>query len=154
MDTGNEGRLMQIATGEGKSIVSASLAAILSLLGRKVDIITSSTVLAAAGHKNAQEFFEILGLSAAIDAGCGEGSGEKPCYGSGMVHGDDLTFQSDLLSDSSHSVSHARSSLIMVRMTIQVHQKNSNKELKLISSKKILVFGCRRIQIVTTLRIF
>jgi hypothetical protein len=102
IDHGNKGRLMQIATGEGKSIISASLAAILSLFGRRVDIITSSTVLAASGYKNAVGFFEILGLSAGINTGYGEGSGEKDCYRSDIVYADNLTSQSDLLSNSSH----------------------------------------------------
>lgn len=98
----NNGRLLQISTGEGKSIISASLAAILSLLGHKVDIITSSTVLANAGLKNASGFFKLLGLDASSNITKSQGSGINPCYNSDIVYGDVLTFQTDLLSNSSY----------------------------------------------------
>lgn len=38
--------LLQILTGEGKSITIACLAAILSMRGHKVDIITTNKILA------------------------------------------------------------------------------------------------------------
>lgn len=98
----NNGRLLQISTGEGKSIISASLAAILSLLGHKVDIITSSTVLANAGLKNASGLFKLLGLEASSNITKSQGSGINPCYNSDIVYGDVLTFQTDLLSNSSY----------------------------------------------------
>lgn len=39
------GRLGQISTGEGKSVIVAMLAAYLALMGLTVDIVTSSYIL-------------------------------------------------------------------------------------------------------------
>ncbi len=41
-----KGRLAQIFTGEGKSMTTAMLASIKALQGHKIDIVTSSDVLA------------------------------------------------------------------------------------------------------------
>jgi preprotein translocase subunit SecA len=43
----SKGIIAQIATGEGKSTIVAILAAIKALQGEKVDVITSSEVLAS-----------------------------------------------------------------------------------------------------------
>lgn len=42
----DKGRILQILTGEGKTRIIVSLACILVILGHKVDIVTSSEVLA------------------------------------------------------------------------------------------------------------
>ncbi len=56
------GKFLQINTGEGKSLIIQFLAAYLSLLGNKVDIITSSVVLADsdAEDKNNINFYNEL----------------------------------------------------------------------------------------------
>ena len=53
----NKGRLLEILTGEGKSCVIAMVAATYALLGRTVDIVTSSPVLS---QRDAEEWRNIL----------------------------------------------------------------------------------------------
>ena len=50
--TNVKGRLLENLTGEGKSCVIAMVAAAYALLGRTVDIVTSSPVLS---QRNAEE---------------------------------------------------------------------------------------------------
>lgn len=101
--TGSAGKLLQVATGEGKSAISAMLAAIFALYGYKIDLITSSKVLAFIGQESAQGFFAMLGLK----SGCnlktrGAAGRQNVCYDCEIVYGDALTFQSDFLSNISN----------------------------------------------------
>jgi len=94
------GRLLQINTGEGKSLITAMLAAAKVLLeGKKIDIITSSSVLArrdaseVGGQKN---FFNLLDISCSHNC-IKKPKGFKECYNSDVVYGDTLSFQADYL---------------------------------------------------------
>lgn len=100
-DIPNKGRLLQIATGEGKSTISAILAASFALLGQKVDVVTSSSVLANAGYNGASGFFDILGLTCGINTNSDNSVEQKACYLDDIVYGDALSFQSDFLSNTS-----------------------------------------------------
>ena len=57
----NKGRLLEILTGEGKSCVIAMVAATFALLGRNVDIITSSPVLSQRDAEEWRTFYKTLG---------------------------------------------------------------------------------------------
>ena len=99
----SKGKLLQVATGEGKSTISAMLAGILALYGYKIDLITSSKVLASIGQESAKGFFTMLGLK----SGCnlkrrGAADRQNACYDYEIVYGDALTFQSDFLSNISN----------------------------------------------------
>ncbi len=60
----NKGRLAQIFTGEGKSLTISLLAALKVLEGRKVDIVTSSEVLAERDAKYGfVDFFKLLDIT-------------------------------------------------------------------------------------------
>jgi preprotein translocase subunit SecA len=96
-----KGKLLQIATGEGKSTISAILASILALHGEKVDLITSSSVLSTIGYEGAKDFFERLGLSVGINIAKPGCTGQKACYSCDIVYGDALSFQADFLSNTS-----------------------------------------------------
>jgi preprotein translocase subunit SecA len=95
----DKGRLIQVATGEGKSTTSAMLAVVLALRGEKVDIITSSQVLAQRDALERKEFFAMFNLK--VDHNTGEEKGKLPryCYSANVVYGDVANFQADLLRD-------------------------------------------------------
>ena len=56
------GRAAQIGPGQGKSAIIAVKSALHALLGKKVDIITSSSYLAQFGEMTFKPFYETLGL--------------------------------------------------------------------------------------------
>ena len=58
-----KGRLLEVATGEGKSCVIACFAAVQALSGKKVDIVCSSPILAKRDEQEWRPFFERFGLS-------------------------------------------------------------------------------------------
>jgi len=63
----DQGRLLQVATGEGKSTIVSVLAIINGLKGKKVDIVTSSPVLAERDAKERRSFYKMFGLSCACN---------------------------------------------------------------------------------------
>ncbi len=91
---------MQVATGEGKSTIVSVLAIIYALKGKKVDIITSSPVLAERDAKEKNKLYKKFGLS------CGDNNdksiyfkGPKDCYRKDIVYGEVAQFQFDALRD-------------------------------------------------------
>ena len=98
------GGLAQIATGEGKSLIVASLAIIKVLQGRKVDIVTSSSVLAVRDVMESQGFYGQFGIS--VDHNIQEYGPDqaKDCYLADVVYGDLLHFIGDTLRDISQDI--------------------------------------------------
>ena len=66
-----------------------------------MDIVTSSSVLAEVGYKNAKGFFNILGLSVGINIDKSTAI-ESDFYKYDIIYGDTLKFQSNFLSNSSN----------------------------------------------------
>lgn len=64
--TENKGCLLEIGTGEGKSCILAMFATILAIRGTKVDIVTSSPVLARRDQEEWQKFFEMFGVTSSV----------------------------------------------------------------------------------------
>lgn len=94
----NQGRLLQVATGEGKSTIVSVLAIINALKGKKVDIVTSSPVLAERDAKEKAKLYQMFGLS------CADNNdksiyikGAKDCYKKDIVYGEAAQFQFDAL---------------------------------------------------------
>ena len=85
------GIFLQINTGEGKSLIIQFLAAYLAILGNKVDIITSSSILAERDceDEKIKKFYSYLGLS----SGCAS----KDQYSANIVYGDTQSFESGIL---------------------------------------------------------
>ena len=87
---------MEILTGEGKSCVIAMVAATYALLGRTVDIVTSSPVLSQRDADEWRTFYKTLEL----DVGCNveDNIGEdNQCYKCPIVYGTVETFARDIL---------------------------------------------------------
>jgi hypothetical protein len=97
LNSGINGRLVQIATGEGKSTITAMLAAVHALRGEHVDVITSSPILARRDNEEKGKFYKILGLSSADNTDVGIDKVAKPCYKANIVYGDVSNYQFDLL---------------------------------------------------------
>ncbi|KAG7497444.1 translocase subunit-like [Solea senegalensis] len=90
------GRLIQVGTGEGKSCIVAMFAAFRATRGEKVDIMTSSSVLAERDLKEWKEFYEVLNIS--VDCNTNKSTGElKKCYNCQVVYGTVEEFAGDWL---------------------------------------------------------
>ena len=104
------GLIEEILTGEGKTIIISFLAVIKALQGNKVDILTSSIVLAERDAYEMRNFYNFFGLS--VDY-CNKDFKETfrntyieevkekkeyyGCYKADIVYGDPLSFEGDIL---------------------------------------------------------
>lgn len=95
----NLGRLLEITTGEGKSVTIAVLAAIKVFLGKSVDIITTSDFLADRDWENNKSFFSLLGIEISNNVNEKDSSKPKNCYKCSVVYGTANSFQGDILHD-------------------------------------------------------
>ena len=59
----HRGKIAQILTGEGKTIIINCLAIILALKGHKVDIVTSNPILAIRDSEESEELYNYFGIS-------------------------------------------------------------------------------------------
>ena len=75
----NQGKIAKISTGEGKSIIVASIAAIKALGCERVDILTSSNVLAVRDAEENEQFFDMFELQVSnnCDEACEKGHDSK-----------------------------------------------------------------------------
>ena len=99
-------RLLEVLTGEGKSCIIAMFAAALGLQGRKVDIVTSSPVLAKRDAANWAKFYQRFGLTVAHNTDTVEllASVQSKAdmerggvYGCDIVYGTVSSFSADIL---------------------------------------------------------
>ncbi|MHB9147646.1 MAG: ankyrin repeat domain-containing protein [Candidatus Amoebophilus sp.] len=89
-----KGRLSQINTGEGKSLIVAMLASMHALKGKKVDVVTTSTELSIPEVAKQTKFFELLGLSVGENS---DDNQKKDVYTRDIVYGTASNFQGDIL---------------------------------------------------------
>ena len=107
--TEHPGLLLEIKTGEGKSTITKMTAAIFAMLGKKVDIVTSSSVLAERDQIASESFFAMLGLSSGYNPSGISGDGKitkhnfvsckKEIYKKDIVYGDTGSFEGDIVRD-------------------------------------------------------
>ena len=99
----NKGLIEQIYTGEGKTVIISFLATIKALEGKKVDILTSSCVLAERDAKEMKEFYNLFGLSVDYcktnnDIELNDSNLKNfKCYDADIVYGDTLSLEGDIL---------------------------------------------------------
>ncbi|CAD8105185.1 unnamed protein product [Paramecium sonneborni] len=96
----NKGRLAQIYTGEGKTVIIAMLAILLCRKRRRnVDIVTSSPVLAIRDAQDLDSFYKLFQVSVSHNINGSENQKEKmfPCYKCQVIYGEPHSFQADIL---------------------------------------------------------
>lgn len=89
--------LLQVRTGEGKSCIVAMFAAYRALKGEKVDIISSSPVLAERDAEEWKSFYEALGLRVGCNTNLSNDDDLKICYKCHIVYGTTDSFAGDWL---------------------------------------------------------
>lgn len=97
LDAKDKGRLAQIKTGEGKTTIVATIAIAKALKGQKVDIITSSPVLAIRDSEAKAELYAMFNLRVSHNIDKGYKEGAKRVYDADIVYGDASTYQHDYL---------------------------------------------------------
>ena len=89
-----KGRLGQILTGEGKSLIIAQIALISALMGEFVDIITSTSYLANRDQQKFKELYKIFGVSSNAIT---ENNPNKEAYNGIILYGTNTDFEFTLL---------------------------------------------------------
>ncbi|CAM4573391.1 unnamed protein product [Leuciscus chuanchicus] len=103
--TEDKGCLLEICTGEGKSCILAMFATILAIRGTKVDIVTSSPLLAQRDQEEWKKFFEMFGVTSSVvppsyaNANSSDEQEKhlKDAYGQQIVYGTVGVFAADIL---------------------------------------------------------
>ena len=95
-----QGIIEQIYTGEGKSLIITLLATVKAFIGYKVDILTSSPVLAERDALEMKDFYKIFELDVDFCRKDSKINEENNCYefyDADIVYGDALNFEGDIL---------------------------------------------------------
>lgn len=91
------GRLLQVGTGEGKSCIVAMFAAFRAMRGEKVDIMSSSPVLAERDMKEWAKFYKALNIRVDCNINKLDQKRLKKCFQSQVVYGTVEAFAGDWL---------------------------------------------------------
>jgi preprotein translocase subunit SecA len=97
--------ILEVLTGEGKTLTISFLALYLAVIGNKVDILTSSPILAQRDSKERKEFYNLFGISCDFckldsknDANLFGGKEKQfECYKANIVYGDGTSLIGDIL---------------------------------------------------------
>ena len=95
-----KGRLGQILTGEGKSLIIAEIALISALMGEFVDIITSTSYLANRDQLKFKDLYKIFGISSNAIT---ENNPSKEAYNGIILYGTNTDFEFTLLREGTNS---------------------------------------------------
>ena len=94
----NYNLIQEVLTGEGKTLTISFLALYLAIVGNKVDILTSSPILAKRDAKERKKLYNRFGISCdfcRFDSSNNENQFE--CYKADIVYGDGPNFIGDIL---------------------------------------------------------
>lgn len=93
------GKVIQMQTGEGKTVVTGAAAAMSVLQGRNTHVATTNDYLAARDFENLQPTFDLLGIKASLLPTSMEVSKSQAAYRSDIVYGPGYQFGFDFLLD-------------------------------------------------------
>ncbi|XP_058859141.1 uncharacterized protein LOC117434967 [Acipenser ruthenus] len=93
----NSGKLLEVATGEGKSCIIAMFAVFRVLKGEKIDIVSCSSVLSERDVKDWKDFYSLFNITVDTNTDKTEDEDRNRCYGSDVVYGTVETFSADFL---------------------------------------------------------
>ncbi|MGH0118489.1 UNVERIFIED_CONTAM: hypothetical protein FKN15_016824 [Acipenser sinensis] len=93
----NSGKLLEVATGEGKSCIIAMFAVFRVLKGEKIDIVSCSSVLSERDVKDWKDFYSLFNITVDTNTDKTEDEDRNLCYGSDVVYGTVETFSADFL---------------------------------------------------------
>ena len=100
LDSNKNGLIEEVKTGEGKTIIIAFLAVIYCLQGKKVDILTSSPVLAERDSLSLKIFYSYYDLTTdycRVQKKINEKNNNFSYYDTNICYGDSLSFEGDIL---------------------------------------------------------
>ena len=104
----HRGKIAQILTGEGKTLIIISLAIIMVLKGHKVDIVTSNPLLARRDSEESKELFEYFGITVGNNIESSDtlqifrnlmNIEKDDPYTKDVIYGTTFEFQGDILKD-------------------------------------------------------
>eukprot|EP00923_Selenidium_pygospionis_P059139 GHVN01104088.1.p1 GENE.GHVN01104088.1~~GHVN01104088.1.p1 ORF type:complete len:2548 (+),score=548.97 GHVN01104088.1:965-7645(+) len=90
------GVLLEVNTGEGKSLIVALFAVIKWMEGHKVDVLTTATDLVEEGVSRFQSLYDLFNIN--VGMACGLKKSKRP-FMCDVLHGTPMSFQGTLLSD-------------------------------------------------------
>ena len=98
------GKIVQILTGEGKTLIINCLAIIMVLKGHKVDIVTSNPILAKRDSKESKKLYDYFGISVGDNIDKEEMINlwleeKNEVYKKDIIYGTTLEYQGDILDD-------------------------------------------------------
>lgn len=97
---GNYNLIQEVLTGEGKTLTISFLALYLAIQGNKVDILTSSPVLAQRDANDRKKLYERFGISCdfcRFDSNNNNNENQLECYKADIVYGDGTNLIGDIL---------------------------------------------------------
>jgi preprotein translocase subunit SecA len=93
----SRGQIVEMATGEGKTIASAGVASLVALEGRRVHLMTQNNYLALRDYETLRPIYELLGLTAGVLQEGDSTALRRRTYRGHIVHGSGPEFGFDYL---------------------------------------------------------